>query len=32
MIFGGGSILEEGSVFLVGHIFWCWELGFGGFW
>jgi hypothetical protein len=30
--FGGGSILEEGIVFLVWHIFWCWEFGFGGFW
>jgi hypothetical protein len=29
---GGGSILEEGTVFLVWHIFWCWEFGFGGFW
>jgi hypothetical protein len=29
--FGGGSILEEGIVFLVWHIFWCWEFGFGGF-
>ena len=31
MILEGGSILEEGTVFLVWHIFWCWEFGFGGF-
>jgi hypothetical protein len=31
MILGEGSILEEGTVFLVWHIFWCWEFGFGGF-
>jgi hypothetical protein len=29
-LFGGGIILEEGTVFLVWHIFWGWEFGFGG--